>query len=258
MLKIEVLHIVSIDRTQRCYFLSCLCGTPISHVADSYYCPSCGLECVNAIPSYRLKILVSHLNGNNIFILDDPEASQIVGMECSDLLQEKPNEPIHDFIVPDFLSLKIIGREFVFIVDLRPIGYEFNISVHFVRAITDDPSIKKIFQDASNINQEKLVPLNQCVSHMPLESKYNLTIVSEGTSDSPSTSRLPVHHVSPKSDLHLTDSGPDEPQYRNTNFKASSSHPECPQILTIGEELQAQFGKGTKDGPLEQMDEISA
>ncbi|MED6130964.1 hypothetical protein PIB30_005618 [Stylosanthes scabra] len=135
--------VVSIDRAQRWYFLPCLCGTPISHVAGIYYCPSCGIECVNALPSYRLKIIVSHLNGNNIFILDDPEVSQIVNMECSDLLKEKPNEPMHDFIVPDLLPLKIIGREFVFIVDPRPIGYESNISVHFVRAITDDPSIIK-------------------------------------------------------------------------------------------------------------------
>ncbi|MED6205521.1 hypothetical protein PIB30_018303 [Stylosanthes scabra] len=147
------------------------------------------------------------------------------------------SKPMHDFIVPNLLPLKIIGREFVFIVDLRPIGYESNISVHFVHAIIDDPSIIQIFQDASNINQEKLVPLNQCVSHMPLESKYNLTIISEDTSDYPSTSRLPVHHVSPKSVLHLTDSGPDESQDHNTNFKSSSSHHESIQILTIGEEL---------------------
>ncbi|MED6133410.1 hypothetical protein PIB30_027949 [Stylosanthes scabra] len=129
-----------------------LCGTPISHVADIYYRFSCGLECVNAIPSYRLKVLVSHPNGNNFFILDDAEVSQIVNIECSDFLQDKP-------------------------------------------------------------------------------------MVSNATSDVPSTSRLAVNSVSPKS--------------------VCSSGSPFPDAVTIGEELEAHFGKPKIDEPPAKMDETS-
>ncbi|MED6199407.1 hypothetical protein PIB30_075702 [Stylosanthes scabra] len=113
---------------------------------------------------------------------------------------------MHDFIVPDLISSKIIGRKLVFIVDPRPIGYESNISVHIVRAISDDPSIIKIFQDASNINEEK---------------------------------------------------GTNEPEASNALFKCSSSGSPCPEAVTIGEELEARFGKPKIDEPPAKMDETS-
>ncbi|MED6218534.1 hypothetical protein PIB30_027460 [Stylosanthes scabra] len=64
-------------------------------------CATCGLEYVNAILSYRLKVLVSDSNEKNIFILDDVEVSQIFNKECSNLLQDNSTltEGIHELDV---------------------------------------------------------------------------------------------------------------------------------------------------------------
>ncbi|MED6220285.1 hypothetical protein PIB30_043480 [Stylosanthes scabra] len=95
----------------------------------------------------------------------------------------------------DLLYSRILSQKLVFIVDPRPIGYESNIYVHIVRAISDDSSIIKIFQDASNINEEKLVPLDPCLPQISLEFKYNLTMVFKSTSEGPLASGLPLDCV---------------------------------------------------------------
>ncbi|MED6214124.1 hypothetical protein PIB30_099937 [Stylosanthes scabra] len=65
----------------------------------------------------------------------------------------------------------------------------------------------KIFEDATNINEEKLVPLDPCLPQIPLEFKYNLILGSQSTSEDPSALALHVHRVFPKSVLNSSSLG---------------------------------------------------
>ncbi|MED6149680.1 hypothetical protein PIB30_064812 [Stylosanthes scabra] len=108
----------------------------------------CRVECVGAIPSYRLKVVVSHPNGKNIFILDDPDIEQFFKQSCSSLLggQESGSQELFDYVVPDRMISKFLNQRFLFIVDSRPIGYQLDNSLHVVRGLSADPSIIAFFR----------------------------------------------------------------------------------------------------------------
>ncbi|XLU98279.1 hypothetical protein S245_012619, partial [Arachis hypogaea] len=101
------------------------------------------VECVDAIGRYRIKIIVSHSNGRNIFILEDDEVMQST----------------NDYTVSNGIISQLMNKKIVLIVDPRPVGYELNTSLHVVRAVCDDVEIVKFLKDSSHDNQQQVIRL---------------------------------------------------------------------------------------------------
>ncbi|XP_057747400.1 uncharacterized protein LOC130966602 [Arachis stenosperma] len=87
-------------------------------------------------------IVVSHANGNNIFVLKDREVVQLIKIKCSRFLDNHPELNQH--------------KKVVFMVDARPVGYEMNRSVYIVQQIWDDASVINVFESASEMNDHKI------------------------------------------------------------------------------------------------------
>ncbi|XP_016207033.1 uncharacterized protein LOC107647476 [Arachis ipaensis] len=131
-------EIIDVLKHQKWWYCCCLCNAPVCHVGNVFYCYLCRVECVDAIRRYRIKIIVFHSNGSNIFILEDDESTD-------------------DYTIPNSMISQLMNKKIVFIVDPRPVEYELNISIHVVRAICDDIDIVKFLEDSTRDNQQQTV-----------------------------------------------------------------------------------------------------
>ncbi|RYR62192.1 hypothetical protein Ahy_A04g019594 isoform A [Arachis hypogaea] len=129
--------ISSVLKNHKWWFSTCLCGSLVSTNKNIVSCDLCQLECIDAIPRFCLKVVVSHANRNNIFVLKDHE----VGSYCK--------------VVPLKLISSLLHKKVVFMVDARPMGYEMNRSVYIVQQIWDDASVINIFEAATEMNEHK-------------------------------------------------------------------------------------------------------
>ncbi|RYQ92804.1 hypothetical protein Ahy_B09g099049 [Arachis hypogaea] len=130
-------EIIDVLKHQKWWYYCCLCNAPVSHVGNVFYCYLCRVECVDAIRRYRIKIIVSHSNGSNIFILEDDESTD-------------------DYTIPNGMISQLMNKKIVFIVDPRHVGYELNTSLHVVYAVCDDVEIVKFLEDSSHDNQQQM------------------------------------------------------------------------------------------------------
>ncbi|QHO03854.1 Replication protein A 70 kDa DNA-binding subunit A [Arachis hypogaea] len=153
--------IVSVIKEQKWWYSSCLCGGVTRAIKGSFFCDMCELECVDVIPSYRIKVIISHANGSNVFLLHDREITQIIKKRCSALLNENPHlkQTNTERKVPPELGNYLIQRKMVFMIDPRPLGYQYNTSVYMVHRICDDMSLE-YFMDIgclseATVNMEK-------------------------------------------------------------------------------------------------------
>ncbi|KAL4294181.1 hypothetical protein AHAS_Ahas18G0202400 [Arachis hypogaea] len=99
-----------------------------------------------------MKIVVSHWNGHNLFILNDREVQQILRKSCSQLFKEHSSlsQSPYDYTVPLRISY-LINRKILFVVDPRVVGYELNTSVRVVNNICDDISFVNFLEGAAAI-----------------------------------------------------------------------------------------------------------
>nr|XP_029152796.1 uncharacterized protein LOC114927365 [Arachis hypogaea] len=162
-------EIIDVPKHQKWWYYCCLCNAPVSHVGNLFYCYLCKVECFDVIRRYRIKIIVSHSNGSNIFILEDDEVMQILKKSCIDFLMDQVNssQSTDDYTIPNSMISQLMNKKIVFIVDLRPIGYDLNKSLHVVRAIYDDVDIVSFLEDSIHDNQQILLVSLQCNVHVP-------------------------------------------------------------------------------------------
>ncbi|XLV02334.1 hypothetical protein S245_016671, partial [Arachis hypogaea] len=163
------------------------------------------IGCFDVIRRYRIKIIISHSNGSNIFILEDDEVMQILKKSCIDFLMDQINssQSTDDYTIPNTMISQLMNKKIVFIVDPRPIGYDLNKSLHVVRAICDDVDIVSFLEDSIHDNQQQVkFPLDPFVPHFPFEFKNPVEFHSNATVQCSSSSGAPVHHASPISVLN--------------------------------------------------------
>ncbi|RYQ92860.1 hypothetical protein Ahy_B09g099103 isoform B [Arachis hypogaea] len=135
-------EIIDVLKHQKWWYYCCLCDAPVCHVGNVFYCYLCRVECVDAIRRYRIKMIVSHSNGSNIFILEDDESTD-------------------DYTVSNSMISQLMNKKIVFIMDPRPVGYELNTSLHVVRAICDDVDIVKFLEDSTHDNQHQPLTIRE-------------------------------------------------------------------------------------------------
>ncbi|RYR66358.1 hypothetical protein Ahy_A03g012346 [Arachis hypogaea] len=152
-------EIIDVLKHQKWWYYCCLCNVPVSHVGNLFYCYLCKVECFDVIRRYRIKIIVSHSNGSNIFILEDDEVMQILKKSCSEFLMDEGNssQSTDDYTVPNSMISQLMNKKIIFIVDPRPIGYDLNKSLHVVRAICDDIDIVRFLEDSTHDNQQQVI-----------------------------------------------------------------------------------------------------
>ncbi|QHN78333.1 Replication factor-A carboxy-terminal domain protein [Arachis hypogaea] len=208
--------IIDVLKHQKWWCYYCLCNAPVSHVGNLFYCYLCRFECVDAIRRYRIKIIVSHSNGSNIFILEDDEVMQILKK-----------------------------------MDPRPIGYELNTSLHVVRAICDDIDIVRFLEDSIHDNQQQKFHLDPFVPHFPFEFKNPVEFHSNASIQCSSSSSAPVRQASPISVLNWNSTPPKLPL-----LSAAATYTEFPMFPKKknemkpkeewGEESMEKEGEGEK------------
>ncbi|KAL4330701.1 hypothetical protein AHAS_Ahas13G0426400 [Arachis hypogaea] len=86
--------ISSVFKNHKWWFSTCLCGSLVSANKQmskvSFLSLMFRLQCIDAVPRFCLKIVVSHANGNNIFVLKDREVVQLIKTRCSSFLDNHP------------------------------------------------------------------------------------------------------------------------------------------------------------------------
>ncbi|QHO28088.1 uncharacterized protein DS421_7g213650 [Arachis hypogaea] len=117
------------------WYYSCICGHAIVEHEDLYVCDSCGSCIEHVMVKFCLKIVVSHTNGNNIFVLKDREVVQIIKTRCSSFLDNHPelNQGSYCKVVPLKLISSLLHKKVVFMVDARHVDYEMNRSVYIIQ-----------------------------------------------------------------------------------------------------------------------------
>nr|XP_025671575.1 uncharacterized protein LOC112771152 [Arachis hypogaea] len=150
--------ISSVFKNHKWWFSTCLCGSLVSTNKQILSCDLCQLQCIDAVPRFCLKIVASHANGNNIFVLKDREVVQLIKTRCSTFLDRHPelNQESYCKVVPLKLISSLLHKKVVFMVDARPVGYEMNRSVYIVQQIWDDASVINVFEAAAEMNEHKI------------------------------------------------------------------------------------------------------
>ncbi|XP_057747755.1 uncharacterized protein LOC130966951 [Arachis stenosperma] len=254
-------EIIDVLKHQKWWYYCCLCNAPVSHVGNLFYCYLCKVECFDVIRRYRIKIIVSHSNGNNIFILEDDEVMQILKKSCSDFLMDEGNssQSTDDYTVPNSMISQLMNKKIVFIVDPRPIGYDLNKSLHVVHAICDDIDIVSFLEDSIHDNQQQVKFLmDPFVPHFPFEFKNPVEFHSNATVQCSSSSGAPMHDASPISVLNWNCWTVNHDFHARICSSQGSNLVGNHQPLTIREELRRAFGhcENTSDA-VERMDECS-
>ncbi|RYR42630.1 hypothetical protein Ahy_A08g039091 isoform A [Arachis hypogaea] len=115
---------------------------------------STGFNCATPDP-----VIISHANGSNVFLLHDREITQIIKKRCSALLNENPHlkQTNTERKVPPELGNYLIQRKMVFMIDPRPLGYQYNTSVYMVHRICDDMSLVNLFEAAASMHDKKVI-----------------------------------------------------------------------------------------------------
>ncbi|XP_020970145.1 uncharacterized protein LOC110268372 [Arachis ipaensis] len=144
-------EIIDVLKHQKWWYYCCLCNAPVCHVGNVFYYYLCRIECVDAIRRYlfylsellvpvffllycifctcfsmyifllftlfryRIKIIVSHSNSSNIFILEDDEVMQILKKSCSDFLIDERNfsQSKDDYTVPNSMISQLMNDELI-------------------------------------------------------------------------------------------------------------------------------------------------
>ncbi|MED6174426.1 hypothetical protein PIB30_068831 [Stylosanthes scabra] len=103
-----------------------------------------------------MKVIVTHPNGNNLFLLRDREIAQLLKKRCADLFQENPDllQSFYHKILPVRIASQIVQCKLVFMVDPRPVGYDLGRSVYIVRQVWDDQCVVNVFEDAATKKME--------------------------------------------------------------------------------------------------------
>nr|XP_025686077.1 uncharacterized protein LOC112786912 isoform X2 [Arachis hypogaea] len=150
--------ISSVLKNHKWWFSTCLCGSLVSTNKNILSCDLCQLQCIDAVRRFCLKVVVSHSNGNNIFVLKDREVVQIIKTRCSSFLDNHPklSQGSYCKVVPLKLISSLLHKKVVFMVDARPVGYEMNRSVYIVQQIWDDASVINVFKAAAEMNDHKI------------------------------------------------------------------------------------------------------
>ncbi|RYR13996.1 hypothetical protein Ahy_B04g070692 isoform M [Arachis hypogaea] len=150
--------ISSVLKNHKWWFSTCLCGSLVSTNKNILSCDLCQLQCIDAVRRFCLKVVMSHSNGNNIFVLKDHEVVQIIKTRCSSFLDNHPelNQGSYCKVVPLKLISSLLHKKVVFMVDARPVGYEMNRSVYIVQQIWDDASVINVFEAATEMNEHKI------------------------------------------------------------------------------------------------------
>ncbi|QHN91242.1 Replication protein A 70 kDa DNA-binding subunit B [Arachis hypogaea] len=140
------------------WYYTCVCGQAVVEHEDLYLCDACGSCVENVMVKFCLKVVVSHSNGNNIFVLKDREVIQIIKTTCSSFLDNHPelSQGSYCKVVPLKLISSLLHKKVVFMVDARPVGYEMNRSVYIVQQIWDDASVINVFEAAAEMNDHKI------------------------------------------------------------------------------------------------------
>ncbi|QHN76785.1 Replication factor-A carboxy-terminal domain protein [Arachis hypogaea] len=232
-------EIIDVLKHHKWWYYCCLCDAPVCHVGNVFYCYLCRVECVDAIRRYRIKIIVSHSNGSNIFILQDDESTD-------------------DYTVLNSIISQLMNKKIVFIVDPRPVGYELNTSLHIVRAICDDIDIVKFLEDSTHDNQQQNFDLDPFVPHFPFEFKNPVQFQSNASIQCLSSSSPPVGQASPISVLNWNCWTVNHDFHARISSSQGSNLFGNHQPLTIREELRSAFGQceNTVEA-VEKMDECS-
>ncbi|RAL45808.1 hypothetical protein DM860_009672 [Cuscuta australis] len=82
--------IVSVNNSGDWFYLACKCNRAVRADGTMYYCMHCVCRVMNVTPRYLIKLSVKDDSGTTNFVLFDHEASSILNMSCS-LLLEKTN-----------------------------------------------------------------------------------------------------------------------------------------------------------------------
>ncbi|XP_020970380.1 uncharacterized protein LOC110268499 [Arachis ipaensis] len=253
-------EIIDVLKHQKWWYYCCLCNAHVSHVGNVFYCYLCRVECVDAIRRYRIKIIVSHSNGSNIFILEDDEVMQIVKKSCSDFLidEKKNSQSTDEYTLPNGIISQLMNKKILFIVDPRPVGYELNTSLHIVRAVCDDLEIVKFLEDSSNDNDQQKFHLDPFVPHFPFEFKNPVQFHSNASIQCSSSSSATVGQASPISVLNWNCWNVNHDFHARISSSQGSNLFGSHQPLTIREELRSAFGQCENTAEaVERMDECS-
>ncbi|QHO01265.1 Replication factor-A carboxy-terminal domain protein [Arachis hypogaea] len=126
--------ISSVFKNHKWWFSTYLCGSLVSANKQILSCDLCQLQCIDAVPRFCLKIVVSHANDNNIFALKDREVVQPIKTRCSSFLDNHPelNQGSYCKIVP----LKLISS--------------------LLHKKVDDASVINVFEAAAEMNEHKI------------------------------------------------------------------------------------------------------
>ncbi|QHO07518.1 Replication factor-A carboxy-terminal domain protein [Arachis hypogaea] len=235
-------EIIDVLKHQKWWYYYCLCNAHVSHIGNVFYCYLCRVECVDAIRRYRIKIIVSHSNGSNIFILEDDESTD-------------------DYTVPNGMISQLMNKKIVFIVDPRPVGYELNTSLHVVRAVCDDVEIVKFLEDSSHDNQQQVIrllsesdvelvkfvsnqkfDLDPFVPRFPFEFKNPVQFHSNASIQCSSSSSPTVGQASPISVLNWNCWTVNHDFHARISSSQGSNLFGSHQPLTIREVLRSAFG----------------
>ncbi|QHO53565.1 Replication factor-A carboxy-terminal domain protein [Arachis hypogaea] len=150
--------ISSVLKNHKWWFSTCLYGSLVSTNKNILSCDLGQLQCIDAVPRFCLKVVVSHANENNIFVLKDREVVQIIKISCSSFLDNHPelNQGSYCKVVPLKLISSVLHKKVVFMIDARPVSYEMNRSVYIVQQVWDDASVINVFEAAAEMNEHKI------------------------------------------------------------------------------------------------------
>ncbi|QHN81714.1 Replication factor-A carboxy-terminal domain protein [Arachis hypogaea] len=155
------------------WYYSCVSGHAVVEHEDLYLCDACGSFVEHVMVKYGIRVKIHHDGCAVLFVLLDNAATKLFGKTCSEAFlrieEEFPVDPSvlagsYCKVVPLKLISSLLHKKVVFMVDVRPVGYEMNRSVYIVQQIWDDASVINVFEATAEMNEHKIHDL---VDFMP-------------------------------------------------------------------------------------------
>lgn len=134
------------------YFRSCTQCASLAIVVDGKLCCKKYSECKSAVPRYKLHVIVMDDTGSTNFVLFDRNATQLIGRNAQDLINDMEKAKKEDEYPADFNTL--MDKEYLFKMEVGEGNVSRKYRNYVVKKVTDDADAIAEFVSKYNLKDQ--------------------------------------------------------------------------------------------------------
>ncbi|MED6174425.1 hypothetical protein PIB30_068830 [Stylosanthes scabra] len=166
--------ITSICYDKGWWYWICLCGEKYDGNDLIPFCQGCFTHCYDGILRYKVTVVVTDPEGQQIVVFHDKDVAYLMKEECASLLKKQECFILGDLLGLDgsAISSNLIEKQLVFMIDPFPIEHGQSSNIYNVFRESANPFLVQLFQDANQSTSLDDVASYEIIDDVMAENKF--------------------------------------------------------------------------------------